>query len=434
MNVLKEKGIPIDKQIKTWQNIVQRPYCRSHADNYTRTRQILLNGIEVEAWGFKHHFIRKSDNLELNKILAKIRRLEDMQQTTMNWLCPANQTVLDTTLGYEQVAVDLTAWLAQNEPDEYVKETYNFGLLEDFDHLYRYSQFEFMIEETDPNEILHKMTDVLLARPTQYHHNCNAIRIRKPYDKDKTSPQTKVNILTLVSAEQQTHNFYAEHGFMYGNSDLKRLYAEIKDVEEEHVTMYETLIDPNESMFEKWLIHEFTEVCNYYNCYKDEPDERIKLIWEENMQMEIGHLQLAAEMFKKYEKRDPEEIIGTELVLPCHFECQKKYVTKIIESEVDKRLGTNQDYAKINELPDDWASYKVQEMTGKDGAPSEQAIRLSIQSIGRDIAFADEELLKKQPELLERALEKKYHSPNTVKPDEYKKFEKIKRIDYIEEK
>ncbi len=64
------------------------------------------------------------------------KRIEDMQQTTVNWLSPCDQSVLETTLGYEQVAVDLTAWLAQNEPDEYVKETFNFGLLEDFDHLY----------------------------------------------------------------------------------------------------------------------------------------------------------------------------------------------------------------------------------------------------------------------------------------------------------
>ena len=434
MNVLKEKGISIDNQVKTWHDIVKRPYCRSHVDCYTRTRQILLNGIETEAWSFKHHFVRKCDDLELNKILVRIRRLEDMQQTTINWLCPYNQTVLDTTLGYEQVAVDLTAWLAQNETDKYVKETFDFGLLEDFDHLYRYSQFAYMIEETDPNEILHKMTDVMLARPTQYHHNCNALRIRKPYDKDKTSPQTKVNILTLISAEQQTHNFYAEHGFMYGNTDLKRLYAEICDVEEEHVTMYETLVDPKESMFEKWLIHEFTEVCNYYNCYKDETDERLKLIWEEFMQMEIGHLKVASEMFEKHEKRGAEEVIGTEPVHPCHFESQKEYVTKVIEAETDKRLGHNQDYIKVAELPDDWASYMVQEMTGKDGVPSEQAVRLSMQSINRDIAFADEELLKKQPKLLEKALEDKYKAPNTVMPEQYKKFEKVERIDFIKEK
>ncbi len=430
MNVLKEKGIPIDKQIRTWHDIVKRPYNRMEADNYTRTRQILMNGIETEAWGFKHCFVRKSDDMELNKTLVRIRRIEDMQQTTINWLSPVNQTVLDTTLGYEQVAVDLTAWLAQNEPDEYVKETFDFGLLEDFDHLYRYSQFAYLIEETDPNEILHEMTDVLIGRPTQYHHNCNALRIRKPYDKDKTSPQTKVNILTLVSGEQQTHNYYAEHGFMYGNTDLKRLYAEICDVEEEHVTMYETLVDPNETMFEKWLVHEFTEVCNYYNCYKDEVDDRLKLIWEEMMQMEIGHLQAAADMFKKYEKRDPEEIIGTELVLPCHFESQKPYVTEILKSQVDKRVIEDGEFDVVEELPDDWASYKVQKMVSEKGAPSEQAIRLSIKSIGRDIACASEKMLEMQSELLDDSLEE-VQAPNTVDVEKYEKFNKIPPLDFL---
>ncbi len=431
MNFLEEKGIPLEKQIRTWHDIVKRPYNRMETDCYTRTRQILMNGIETEAWSFKHCFVRKSPDSELNKLLVNIRRIEDMQQTTINWLCPFNQSVLDTTLGYEQVAVDLTAWLAQNEPDDYVKETFNFGLLEDFDHLYRYSQFAYLIEETDPNDILQHKTDVLIGRPTQNHHNENSIRIRKPYDKDKTSPITKVNILTLISGEQQTHNFYAEHGFMYGNTDLKRLYAEICDVEEEHVTMYETLIDPNETMLEKWLIHEFTEVCNYYNCYKDETDKKLKLIWEEFMQMEIGHLKYAADTFKEYEKRDPEEIIGTNEVLPCHFESQKEYVTNILENEVDKRLNKNQDYTKIKNLPEDWKSYKVQETVSKDGAPSEQAIRLSVKSIGRDIACADEKLIKKQPELLEKGLEEKSQAPNTVVSDKYKKFEKLPPLDFL---
>lgn len=425
MNVLKEKGIPLENQIRTWHDIVKRPYNRMEVDNYSRTRQILLNGIEVEAWGFKHSLARRSCDIEMNRLIANIRRIEDMQQTTVNWLCPANQTVLDTTLGYEQVAVDLTAWLAQNEVDEYVKETFNFGLLEDFDHLYRYSQFAYMLEETDPNEILHHKTDVMLARPTQYHHNDNAVRIRKAYNKDTTSPVTKVNILTLVSAEQQTHNFYAEHGFMYGNVDLKRLYAEICDVEEEHVTMYESLIDSNETVLEKWLLHEFTEVCNYYNCYKDETCEKLKLIWEEMFQMEIAHLNAAADVFRKFDERDPEEIIGTELVLPCHFESQKEYVTNIIENEVDKRLCMDLTYKTVDELPNEWPSYKAQEQMNKDGAPSEKAIRLAKKSVGRDIAFADEKLLSKQAELLERSLEKKYQAPNTVSPEKYKKFEEM---------
>ncbi len=430
MNFLKEKGIPLENQLKTWHDIVKRPYNKDSVDCYTRTRQILMNGIETEAWGFKHCWVRKLDDLELKKQLVNIRRIEDMQQTTVNWMSPYKQSILDTTLGYEQVAVDLTSWLAQNEDDPYVKETFDFGLLEDFDHLYRYSQFANLIEETDPNEILHNQTDVIIGRPTQYHHNCNGLRIRKSYDAKKTSPKTKVNILTLISGEQQTHNYYAEHGFMYGNTDLKRLYAEICDVEEEHVTMYETLIDPNETMFEKWLIHEFTEACCYHNCYKDEVDDRIKLIWEELFQMELAHLQLAAKAYEKYEKKDPAEIIGETEVYPCHFESQKEYVKEILNKEVNKRVDINGSYNTVDKLDDSWRSYLIQETVSEKGAPSEQAINLSINTFNRDIAISDIGLVEKQDKLLTKSLEKT-QAPNTISPNQYKEFNKIDSNSYL---
>lgn len=431
-NALKEKGIPLEKQIRTWHDIVRRPYNRSDVDCYTRTRQIFMNGIEIEAWNFKHHFARTTDDTELKKMLARIRRIEDMQQTTVNWLIPANQSVLDTTLGYEQVAVDLTAWLAQNEPDDYVKETYNFGLLEDFDHLYRYSQWAYLHEGTNPDDIVQGQTDVVIGRPTQNHHNDNAIRLRNSYNKETAAPQTKVNILTLVSAEQQTHNFYAEHGMMYGNDDIRRTYAEICDVEEEHVSMYESLIDPTETMFEKLVIHEFTEVCNYYNCYKDEVDDRIKQVWEECLAMEIEHLRLAGDMLKKYEKRDPEEIIGTDIILPCHFESQKEYVTDILMNEVNKRLDRDMGYTTIDKLPEDWESYDVQAKTGADGAPSEQAVQQAKSSVNRDIVCADKKLVKKQPMLLERGLEPNAQAPNTVSVAEYEQMTEVEIFKFDE--
>lgn len=432
-NALKEKGIPIEKQLKSWHDIVKRPYNRMEVDCYTRTRQILMNGIETEAWGFKHCLARKCDDQDLKVLLAKIRRIEDMQQTTVNWLSPFNQTVLDTTLGYEQVAVDLTAWLAQNEPDEYVKETYDFGLLEDFDHLYRYAQWSYMYEGNNPDDILQGMTDVVIGRPTQNHHNDNAVRLRKHYDKNTAAPQTKVNILTLMSAEQQTHNYYAEHGFMYGNDDLKKTYAEICDVEEEHVTMYESLIDPKETPLEKWLIHEFTEVCNYYNCYVDEVDKRLKLIWEEMLAMEIGHLQAAANVFQKHENRDPEEIIGTEIVLPCHFESQKEYVTNILENEIGKRLDENLGYTTIDNLPDTWASYDAQKTVNGKGAPTEKTIQLINSTLNRDIVCADKKLVKKQPELLKKGLEHKAQAPDTVSVSEYERMTDIEIYNFEEE-
>ena len=418
-NPLKEKGIALEKQIRTWHDIVKRPFNKSDIDCYSRTRQILMNGIEVEAWNFKHNFARNCYEQDVRKIIAQTRRIEDMQQTTVNWLTPYDQSVLETTLSYEQVAVDLTAWLAQNEPDDYVKETFDFGLLEDFDHLYRYSQWAYMVDGVNPDKILQGMTDVVIGRPTQNHHNENYTRLRKHYDKTTASPQTKVNILTLLSGEQQTHNFYAEHGMMYGSDSLRKTFAEVCDVEEEHVTMYESLIDPRETPYEKLLLHEFTEVCTYYNCMKDEVNPKLKMIWEEFLGFELEHLRIAAELIKTYEKREPEEIIGEKIIEPCHFESQKTYVTKILEAQIDKRLDAldTMGYTTIDKLNSSWVNYDLQDAVNEEGAPTEKTLQLMAECEGRHIVIASERLKAKEPELLENGLEPLAQAPDTLSPE-----------------
>ena len=430
-NPLLEKGTPIEKQIRNWHEITKKPFNKTEVDCYTRTRQILMNGIEVEAWNFKHNFSRNCADTEVNQFIAQTRRIEDMQQTTVNWLTPADQSVLETTLGYEQVAVDLTAWMAQNEPDPYVKETFDFGLLEDFDHLYRYSQWAYFEHGISPNDIVQGQTDIMLSRPTQYHHNDAALRLRKPYDKATADPQTKVNIYTLVSGEQQTHNYYAEHGMEYGNQCIRETYAEIKDVEEEHVSMYESLIDPTESWFEKLLLHEFTEVCNYYTCVEDETDERIKKIWEMFLEYEIGHLKIAADLFKKLEKRDPEEVIGNKIVIPNRFKSQKQYVTNILETQIQKRLSNEgMGYTEVKKLPDDWKSYAVQKKVSEEGAPTEMVIQIMAAAKDRDLTVADTALRNKEADLLEKGLEPKVQAPDTVSVEQLKKMMKEKEIEH----
>lgn len=428
INPLKEKGTPVDKQLRTWEKIANKPFNKTKVDCYSRTRQILMNGIEVEAWNFKHNFARLSNDIEAKMFIADSRKIEDMQQTTVNWQTPADQSVLETTLGYEQVAVDLTAWLAQNEPDKYVKETFDFGLLEDFDHLYRYSQWAYIQHGIEPNDIVQGQTDIIISRPTQNHHNDNKLRLRKPYDKSKAAPQTKVNIYTLVSAEQQTHNYYAEHGLEYGNPYLRETYAEIKDVEEEHVSMYESLIDPTESLYEKLLLHEFTEVCNYYTCLEDEVDDNLKKIWEMFLNYEIGHLKVAADLFKKNEKRDPEEVIGDKIVIPSRFLSQKEYVSTILKTQVQKRLSDDMGYTEIDKLPKNWASYKVQSDVSCSGSPTENVIRLISVANKRDIVSASEELLNQEINLLEKGLQEKAQAPNTVNSKELSDFIKNSEV------
>lgn len=110
------EGIPIEEQFMNWREIVQAPYDKVTADAYTRTRFILMNGIEDASVLMSHALERMTLDPEIKRQMALIRRVDSMQQQTVNWLNPADQTIIETTLGYEQVAVDLTANLAKTLP------------------------------------------------------------------------------------------------------------------------------------------------------------------------------------------------------------------------------------------------------------------------------------------------------------------------------
>ena len=83
-NPLKEKGTSIEKQLRSWHDIAKRPYNKAFVDCYSRCRQIFLNGIEVEACNFKRNLSRMLDDVETNKIVSAMRRIDDMHQTTVN--------------------------------------------------------------------------------------------------------------------------------------------------------------------------------------------------------------------------------------------------------------------------------------------------------------------------------------------------------------
>src|SRR5436190_1997833 len=158
LNFLQDKGVPLAKQRFTWKELVRQPYSKLDDDAFTRVRVILMNGIESEALRFGHACARMNKHLQLP--LARVRRVEQHQQTLVNWLNPPDQSALETTIGFEQVAIEVTASVAQHEPDPYLKSIYHFGMLEDFDHLYRYAALMDRLEGKDANALTQCYTDI----------------------------------------------------------------------------------------------------------------------------------------------------------------------------------------------------------------------------------------------------------------------------------
>ena len=379
LNPWREKGIPLDKQFRSWKQRVRAPYDKREVDAYTRARVILMNGVENEVWNYSHHFARSAGHPDIRALLARTRMVEQQQQTTINWLHPADQTVLETTIAFEQVAVDLTAYLARHEPDPYVREAFNFGLLEDFDHLYRYAELLDYLEGIDPNRILQGNTEVIPARPTADHHNDPELMLRKHYEKNRAHPLSKLHILTLLSGEQQTYLFYKEHGPEYGSRLARELYAEIGEVEEHHVTYYESLLDPTETYLERMVLHELMEVYNYFHCYTHETDQRIRAIRDEHLQMELEHLRLWGDMLRRHEGRDPEELFGSQLTVEFRFQENKEYVRAVMERQRDLRLIAY-GWEKKDDLPKDWPSRAYQDVVNAGGVPSEEVVMRQMQA------------------------------------------------------
>jgi hypothetical protein len=360
------KGTPVANQRFTWRDMVQKPISKLDDDAFTRVRVILINGLEMEALRFGHMAARFNAALRLP--LAQVRRIEQHQATTVNWLLAPDHSPLETTIGYEQTAIEVTAAVAQQEPDPYLAQVYRFGLLEDFDHLYRYSALLDRLEGKDANNILQSYTDILPGRPTIEHHRAPEDDLRNPYDRGKAAMLTKLHALTILAGEAQTHNYYMNIGPTFSDPVARQLYAEIASVEEQHVTQYESMLDPSESWLEQWLLHEAAECYNYYSCVDQETNHHVRAIWERFLDYELGHFQLACEAFKQYERRDPAEVITDDFTAPLAFRSQREFVRKVLHSEVDLRTR-GADFVPKDQESEATRQYRAQ--LNADGSPSE---------------------------------------------------------------
>jgi hypothetical protein len=366
LDIFKEKGVPLEKQKFTWRELVQPPTSKLDDDAFTRVRIILMNGLESEALRFSHACARS--NRDLQEHLAHVRRVDQHQQTLVNWLLPADLSPIETTLGFEQVAIEVTASVAEREPDPYMAQVYRFGLLEDFDHLYRFSALYDRMSGGDANNIIQGYSDIVPGRPTVVEHRDPSDDLRDHYDKTTADPLTKLHAVTIMAAENQTHDYYMTIGPMFADPVARQLYAEIASIEEQHTTQYESIIDPTETWLEKWMMHEAMEAYNYMSCSQYETNPRIKKIWDQFLDYELGQLHYVMEIFKEVEDRDPAEVLPQTLPEPIEFVSHREFVRETLEREVDMRADGTQ-FVDKDEEPERSIAYR--EYMNSEGSPSE---------------------------------------------------------------
>ena len=249
--------------------------------------------------------------------------------------------------------------------------------LEDFDHLYRYSDLLEMEYNVLPEKLVGGYTEIMPGRPTISEHRYPYDSIRK-YIKNKNSNMlTILNVNIITAAEQQTMNYYMNVGAFYSKSDLgRRLYQEIAMIEEQHVSQYESLKDTTVTWLEDLLMHEYTECYLYYSCMKTEPNPYIRKLWEQFMVQEISHLHKAKDLLWKYEGKQWQQVIpcGTFPEILC-LGSNIEYVRDVLANTV-QNTAKRECIVPVCDLPKDYEFFKYQDIVNHDAVSYTHLLQL----------------------------------------------------------
>lgn len=393
MNPINEKSKSLQKNFLPLKKLYPQSYNKDEVSPYTKTRVVLMNGTEFESQWFMHQFARHCTEREILDTLAIVRRQEQQQQKRISCLKPINESILETTIAYEQLAVDLTATLAKNEKNENNIKALNFALLEDFDHLYRYANLLKIDKNIDADILVGKFTEIMPGRPTVAEHRYPTDDLKPYTPASEADLYSKLVASTITAAEQQTMNYYMNIAQWYKNDLGRKLYAEIAMIEEAHVTQYESLKDPTLSWLEQWVMHEYCECWLYYSAYEDESEERIKKIWLEHYHMEVTHLKAAIKLLQKYEHKSFESVCGNgEFPKLLKLGENKDYVRRVLSGTITL-TADDMDYKDIKRISDDHRYFDYQKYTSDNPEknPSHIVIEKTIKKLGKDYRYQDSE-------------------------------------------
>ena len=395
INPFEIKPKKIDSSFRSFSKLSLKPYDKNEVDAYTKVRIILMNGTEFEANWFKHQFSRHCTDNDLRREFALCRRVEQQQQKALSSLKPIDESILEHTIGYEQLAVDLTAIMAQNEKDKNVKKALDFALLEDFDHLYRFADLLEMEQGVIAEKLVGEYTEIMPGRPTVSEHRYPFDEIKKSIKNTNATPLTKLNASIITAAEQQTMNYYMNVASFHPSELGRKLFSEIAMIEEQHVSQYESLNDSSATWLEMALMHEYAECYLYYSMYEDETDEKVKAVWERHFTDEVAHLHHAVRLLEKYEHKDREQVIPdgtfpTLLSFSKNVKNNKAYIRNVLKNTVCN-TAVMEDYAPVSELPKDYPFFKYNDtaLGNVETVASHKVIKTYIDKKGKDYRYQE---------------------------------------------
>ncbi|MCX9009483.1 MAG: hypothetical protein OIN66_00030, partial [Candidatus Methanoperedens sp.] len=217
---------------------------------------------------------------------------------------------------------------AQLEPDESLRDTYDYMLL---DHL---TQMR-ILSDTAANQgakvedITKGSLRIMEGRPFEKQFVPTEALLRQPLDKNTADIISFVNAHTILANEAQLRNDFQTFRKTLPAQDVRRLLNMVSAVENLHIIMLESLMDPAFTQLETAMINELAEIKNHNTGMQYARHKDVRSVHEYALKEDELHLSWLQEAYSgcgPAERFQPEDRLFAQPPMSA-----KKYIDHLID-------------------------------------------------------------------------------------------------------
>ena len=283
----------------------------------------LSTGYAVEQFQWENYYklLAMTADKDMQKLYGKIAFQEEEHLSKIGSVADPNMTPMESSIALQMTAIQGFSEAAQLETNDTLRGTYDYILLDHLTQMKMLSDsasrmgskggiFEMVMvtmgagtaakTKAKTEEITKGALEIREGRPIEKQFiPMNAI-YKRPLNKDIVDVTSFVNIHTLLANEMQLRNEYQMFRKMIPSNDVRRLLNMGTAVENIHITMLESLMDPTTSLLEHAMIGELMEIKAHRQGMQLAKSDSARAAHEYALKEDEGHLSWLRDAYSAY--------------------------------------------------------------------------------------------------------------------------------------
>ncbi len=301
-----ERGEPLEEQIFPWSVDGVRKDTHDQlplheGDPRTLQSVIQMMAVEAQHWADYRAYGAWTADAEMKSLFGQIARAEHLHHMRLMSLLPTPHATSEAVLAAETAALSAYTMCMENEASETIKKAYRHIFDDHLEHA-RYAE-DLVRNAGCPADWYTGGADLKGGRSLDQQFMKPEDTIWQGdwsgcYDKNTADPRTALNVDMAMAGEVSAWTGYMYSMHMERDQDQRTHYAAFSSIEDQHVSILGSIIDPNETMLERALVHEQVEMQNYQRLMETETNDLAKEVFSDLYREDMEHAWLLGQLVR----------------------------------------------------------------------------------------------------------------------------------------